>query len=82
MEDFVDVPLSKPIKIDGVDVKTLRMREITVKDSLVSSKMKGTDAENEIQLMANLCNVSPEDLQQLKMRDYAKLQTALKSFFV
>lgn len=82
MDDFVDVQLTKPIKIDGVEVKALRMREITVKDSLVSSKMKGSDAENEIALMANLCNVSAEDLQQLKMRDYAKLQTALKSFFV
>lgn len=80
MDEYIDIELSRPIKIDGVEVKALRMRDIKVKDQIVVSKMKGTDAENEVALMANLCSVTPEEIQQMSMRDYTKLQKAYRDF--
>jgi hypothetical protein len=77
----VDVKLSRPVKIAGVDVATLRMREVTLGDQLAVQKMAGDEADKEIALLANLCSLAPTDLHVLPMRDYAALQKALRSFF-
>lgn len=76
----VDIQLTKAIKIDGVDVKTLRMREPTVADQLASQKAGGDQAEQELAFIANLCQVAPIDLHQLTLRDYKKVQTAFLGF--
>ena len=39
-----------------------------------------SDAEKEINLFANLCEVTPEALMELDMSDYAKLQKAYQDF--
>lgn len=79
--DFIDVKLSKPIKVDGVDTRVLRMREHKVKDQLAAQKMQLDAADTEIALVANLCGVPPEALHELTGRDYARVQKAYKSFF-
>lgn len=76
----VDIQLTKPIKIDGVDVKTLRMREPTVADQLASQKASGDQAEQELTFIANLCQIAPTDLHQLTLRDYKKVQAAFLGF--
>ena len=38
------------------------------------------DAEKEIQLFANLCELTPENLLDLDMADYSKLQKAYQDF--
>jgi hypothetical protein len=76
----VDIELSTPIKIDGADVTALRMREPTVNDQLVMDAKGGTDAQRELSLMANLCQVKPEDLKKLTLRDYKKVQKAFSGF--
>lgn len=78
----VNIELSKAIKVDGADVKVLRMREPTVADQLAMDKAGGSAAEQEIALVANLCQVAPSDLHQLTMRDYKKVQAALVGFTV
>lgn len=77
---FVDVELSRPMVIDGAQVKALRMREPTVADQLASEEMKGSDSAKEIAVLANLCEVSPDDIKRLTLKDYKKLQAAFLGF--
>lgn len=80
MTDYVDIELSKPLDIDGTSVATLRMREPTVQDQLTASEMKGSAAQQEITMIANLCEVAPDDIKRLTLRDYRKLQDAYMGF--
>lgn len=77
---YVDVELARPLTIDGAQVKALRMREPTVADQLASDEMKGGEAAKEITMLANLCEVSPDDIKRLTLRDYKKLQGAFMGF--
>ncbi|MCP3968429.1 MAG: phage tail assembly protein [Lentisphaerae bacterium] len=72
--------LDYPIEIDSQQVLELEMRRPTVGDYLAMDKMSGSDAEKELKLMASLCQQSPDDLMNLDMGDYLKLQEKLKSF--
>ncbi len=77
---FVDVELSRPLDIDGAKVTKIRMREPTVGDQLTADEYKGGDAAKEIFTMSNLCQVAPEDLKKMSLRDYKKLQAAFLGF--
>lgn len=77
---FVDVELSRPIEIDGAQVTVLRMREPTVADQLMLDELKGGDATKEVTLVANLCEMTPEDIKRLTLRDYRKVQQAFAGF--
>lgn len=77
---YVDIELSRPIEIDGAQVTALRMREPTVADQLILEDMKGSDAAKEVALVANLCEVTPDDIKRLTMRDYRKVQKAFSGF--
>jgi hypothetical protein len=76
----VDITLHKPMTIDGVQVTSVRMREPTVADQEAASVMTGSDATREIQTFANLCNITPDDIRKMTMRDYKRLQTAYVGF--
>lgn len=77
---YVDIDLARPMSIDGAQVKALRMREPTVADQLASEEMKGSDSAKEIAMLANLCEVSPDDIKRLTLKDYKKLQAAFLGF--
>jgi hypothetical protein len=79
-DDGVNITLSKPLNIDGAKVTALSMREPSVNDQLISAKIKGEDADREVALFANLCTITPEQVKNLKLRDYKRLQTAYVSF--
>jgi hypothetical protein len=74
------ITLQTPIKIDGEMITSLTMREPTVADQLSVSRYKGNDAEKEIFLLGNLCNLVPHDFEQMTMRDYKKIQQAWLDF--
>lgn len=76
----VDIELSRPIEIDGAQLTALRMREPTVADQLILEDMKGSDAAKEVALVANLCEVTPDDIKRLTLRDYRKVQKAFSGF--
>jgi hypothetical protein len=60
---------------------TIKMRRPKVRDMLASDKMKASsDAEKEIALFANLCEISPEEISNLDLKDYQKLQECYKNF--
>lgn len=79
-DDGTHIKLAKAIDIDGVAIATLVMREPTVDDQLSATKSKGDDAEREITLFANLCEVSPAEIRKLSLRDYKRVQRAFVDF--
>ena len=77
---YVDIELARPMSIDGAQVKALRMREPTVADQLASEEMAGSNSAKEIAMLANLCEVAPDDIKKLTLRDYKKVQAAFMGF--
>lgn len=77
---YTDITLSRPAEIAGVQSGAVRMREPTVRDQEVAAEMSGTDAAREIAVFANLCELTPEDIRKLPLRDYKRLQTAYMGF--
>jgi hypothetical protein len=80
-DDSVTVQLRRPLTVAGVDMPSLTMREPTVADQLSVAK-KATDAEREVALLANICEVAPADIGRLTMRDYGRLQEAYRDFLI
>lgn len=74
-----DITLKFPITIDGAEVTVLRMRRPKVKDMLATDKIKGL-AERDIATFANLCELSPADIEELDMADMQQLQEAFNDF--
>lgn len=74
------IKLSNPVKIDGVEVYELSLRSPKVRDLIASGKKNVSEAEREVNLIANLAEVSPETVQDLDLRDYIKIQEWLKDF--
>ncbi|QSB03235.1 phage tail assembly protein [Methylomonas sp. EFPC1] len=58
----------------------LNVRRPKVRDQLVADKTPGSEADKEIAMFANLCEVTPEEIQELDMADYKKLQAAYSGF--
>lgn len=77
---FADITLSRPATFNGVEQPKLRMREPTVADMEAAQETKGSDAAREIHAMANLCDVAPDDIRKLPIRDYSRLQAAYTGF--
>lgn len=77
---FVDIELARPIEVSGVQVSTLRMREPTVGDQMAVDDIRGTDGQREVSLIANLCEIAPDDVKRLTLRDYRKVQEAFAGF--
>ncbi len=74
-----EIKLNAPIKIDGVEVKVLTMRKPKVRDMLAVDNIPG-QAKREVALMANLCEVTTADIEDLDMDDYEQLQETYQSF--
>ena len=77
---FVDVKLKRPLNIAGAEVTMLRMREPTEADQLAIDDIKGGDTTREITLMANLCEIAPDDVKKLTLHDYKEVQKAFLGF--
>lgn len=61
-------------------LSTITLRRPKVRDMLASDETKGSDAEKEIALFANLAELSPDEITSLDMADYKQLQEVYKSF--
>lgn len=75
-----EITLSFPVTVDGREYSTLSMRRCKVKDRRLASKQK-TPEDQEITLIANLCEVPPSVIDELDAVDYEKLLETLKGFF-
>ncbi|GHT92117.1 hypothetical protein FACS1894122_05520 [Alphaproteobacteria bacterium] len=76
------VKLNDPIKIDGVLVHEISLRRPKVRDRLLVEKGNGSDAEKEVNFIANLASITPEEVQEIDLQDYAKIQDVLRGFLV
>ena len=74
------IKLSNPIKIDGVEVHELSLRRPKVRDLIAAGKKNVSESEREVNLIANLAEVSSETIQDLDLCDYMKIQDWLKDF--
>lgn len=81
-EQVVTIELNFPVKVDGIESSVLQMRRPKVKDQLFFEKRGAgmSDAEREIRLFANLCDIAPNDIEALDMMDYAKLSKQYQDF--
>lgn len=74
------VELDFPITVSGVEVSHLIMRRPKLRDDLAAAKSGGSDEDKAIQLVANLCEVTTEDLLDLDSGDWAKLEKQVQDF--
>ncbi len=73
------IKLKYPVTVDGVEYDQLEMRRCKVRDRRLAAK-KGDAAEQETTLIANLCNVPPNVIDELDSTDYAQLSEVLRGF--
>ena len=74
------IKLDNPVKIDGVEINELSLRKPKVRALIVAGKKNVSESEREVNLIANLAEVSPETIQELDLSDYLKIQDWLKDF--
>lgn len=74
------IVLDTPVTVSGHEYKELTMREPKVRDQLFAAKQGGNDAEKEVIFVSNLCEVAPEVIHELSMRDYRQVQEELHNF--
>ncbi|MEP1637269.1 phage tail assembly protein [Ascidiaceihabitans sp.] len=68
-----------PLMIDGTEVKSVDMREPLVDDQLAVDHIQSA-GRSEVTIIANLCELPPETVGSLKMRQYGRLQDAYRAF--
>ena len=59
--------------------KTVYMREPKVRDMKIAGQKKD-EADKELTLIGNLSGLSPDEVEDLTMKDYGLFQGALKDF--
>ena len=73
------IKLQFPVKQGDEKITELKMRRPKVLD-MMAANFKKTDAEKELRLFANICDVSDDVIGQLDMADYQALQAAYVAF--
>jgi len=79
--DGVTIKLAYPINISGRSLDEISLRRPKVRDRLASERQSGNEAEKEIRFIANLCELAPDEIEELDMADYVRVQEALAGFF-
>ena len=74
------IKLKHPLTVEGAGVTELNLRRPKVRDVRAADKAGGSDAEREVRLFANLCEVTPSTIEEMDMADYLKLQKAYQDF--
>lgn len=74
------VKLVDKLKIDGVEVDEISLREPKVKDIIAISKNNISENEREVRLIANLAEISVENVMEMSFKDYSKVQSVIRDF--
>lgn len=75
------VELDHPIVVKGEEVSQLEIsRAPKVKDMRKAQQAASDDAGQELHLFAILTGVNPEDLEEMYLSDYRKLQETYSGF--
>jgi hypothetical protein len=79
-QGYVDVELEFPVDMNGVEIKSLRLRMPRVRDMIMASKSAKSDEEKEVELFSHLTENAPDLIESLTLVDYKKLQEAYSNF--
>jgi len=74
------IKLKYPIDVAGEQITSLNLRRPKVRDMMAADKASGSEAEKEVSLFANLCEVSPDAIMELDGKDYQQLQETYSGF--
>ncbi|BAM87693.1 conserved hypothetical protein [Bradyrhizobium oligotrophicum S58] len=74
------ITLDFPIEVEGQKYSSLTMRRPKTKDSKKAAKFKGHDADRGVLLLADLCGVAPNVIDELDEYDAKKLGDQLDAF--
>jgi len=74
------VTLAKGVEVSGARVMVMTLREPTVADQIAAQESGRNAAHQEVTLISNLAQITPEELGALTLRDYRRLQEALAGF--
>jgi hypothetical protein len=74
------IALTYPIKVDGHEYSELTMRRPKVKDRLMVDRADMHQSDSEIHYFSNLCEVSPDVIEELDWSDFVKLREKLQLF--
>lgn len=75
------IKLQYPIKFDGATINEISLRRPNVKDMRVARITGKDDATQELNLIANLSQLTPDAIDSLDMADFVAVQKALAGFF-
>lgn len=73
------IALDFPIKVGGIETASITVRRPLVRDMLKARNNKN-EAQAEMHLFADLCQITPDEVQTLDWADYAKIQEVLRGF--
>lgn len=76
----VKIELNFPITVSGVETHHLILRRPKLRDDLAASKLGGSDEDQSVFLVSNLCEVSQDDLMELDASDWTQIQNAMAGF--
>lgn len=74
------IELDFPIEISGVEVKHLVMRRPKVRDLMAAQKGGGSEADMGVALVANLCEITPDEVLELDSLDWDKCEAQVAAF--
>jgi len=74
------IKLKYPIEVAGEKITSLNLRRPKVRDMLAADKAADSEAEKEVAMFANLCEVSRDAILELDGADYGNLQKAYSDF--
>lgn len=77
------ITLYTPVTLEGGAVlEHISMREPLVRDRIAFTKDRGTEEEKEARMIAQLCNLSEQDIWLLTAADYPQLTDAFNVFML
>ena len=76
------VKLTQSIKVDGIEVSELTLRRPKVRDRLAVERSNFSDAEKEVNLIANLAEIPKDAIEDMDLADYSEVQKALSDFLL
>ena len=78
--DGATITLRYPVTHEGETISSLTMRRPLARDSRDAQRGGGGQADAEMRLFANLCEVPPSALEEMDLGDYLKLQKQFELF--
>lgn len=79
-QNTAKIELDCPVEIAGVEVGHLIMRRPKVRDMLAAQHSSDNQADQAVTLVANLCEITVEDVHELDSADWDKLERQVAVF--